>query len=177
MIITLDKAKEFNPKITQEELDGIEKAIRKEANNPFQNLAARFHQLIFENENKIIVFDDVEGLRKGDTIQVSGSKWNDGLYVIEVIEGNEITLQGEPRLFNGSNPEAFITKIEYPADIVAGVQKLLQYDTQMSGKMGLKSKTVSRMSETYFDQNSTESIAGYPAAMMSFIDKYRRMRW
>lgn len=177
MIITLDKAKEFNPKITQEELDGIEKAIRKETNNPFQNLAARFHQLIFEDEKKIIVFDDVEGLRKGDTVQVSNSKWNDGLYVIEVTEGNEITLQSEPRLFNGSNPEAFITKIEYPADIVAGVQKLLQYDFQMSGKMGLKSKTVSRMSETYFDQNSTESIAGYPAAMMSFIDKYRRMRW
>ena len=53
MIITLDKAKEFNPKITQEELDGIEKSIRKETNNPFQNLAARFHQLIFEDENKI----------------------------------------------------------------------------------------------------------------------------
>ena len=44
-------------------------------------------------------------------------------------------------------------------------------------KVGLKSKTVARMSETYFDQNSTETIAGYPAAMMSFIDKYRRMRW
>lgn len=177
MIITLEKAHKFNPNATQEELDGIERAIRKETNNPFQNLKARFHQLIFEDEKKIIVFDDVEGLRKGDTVQVSNSKWNDGLYVIELIEGNTITLQGEPRLFNGSNPEAFITKIEYPADIIAGVQKLLKYDGQMSGKMGLKSKTVSRMSETYFDQNSTESIAGYPAAMMSFIDKYRRMRW
>lgn len=177
MIITLEKAKKFDPNVTQETLDGIEKAIRKETNNPFQNLAARFHQLSFENENKIIVYDDVEGLRKGDTVQVSGSKWNDGLYVIETVEGNDITLQGEPRLFNGSNPEAFITKIEYPADIVAGVQKLLQYDAKMSDKIGLKSKTISRMSETYFDQNSTESIAGYPAAMMSFIDKYRRMRW
>ena len=177
MIITLENAQKFNPSVTQEELDGVEKAIRKEANNPFQNLAARFHQLIFENENKIIVFDDVEGLRKGDTVQVSNSKWNDGLYVIESIEGNSITLQGEPRLFSGSNKEAFITKVEYPADIIAGVQKLLQYDAKMVDKIGLKSKTVSRMSETYFDQNSTESIAGYPAAMMSFIDKHRRMRW
>lgn len=177
MIITLEKAEKIYPDVTQEELDGLERAIREETNNLFQNLNVRFYQLIFEAENKTIVFDNIEGLRKGDTVQVSNSKLNDGLYVIDIVEGNAITFQGDISLFDGSNKEAFITKVEYPADIVAGVQKLLKYDHKMADKIGLKSETVARMSKTYYDQNSTETVAGYPAAMMSFLDKYRLMRW
>ncbi|MGX7195447.1 hypothetical protein [Enterococcus olivae] len=177
MIIALDKAKELYPSVTQDDLRGIEQAIRAETNNPFQNLKVRFHNLRFDSENSIVVFDEVEGLRTGDTIQVSGSKWNNGLYVVESLEGNTITVRDGARLFVGNDESAFITKVEYPPDIVFGVTRLLKYDAKTADKIGLKSKTVSRMSETYYDQNSTESIAGYPAAMMSFIDKYRRMRW
>lgn len=177
MIITLEKAHQLNPKTTQEAIDGIEEAIRQETNNPFQNLSVRFHQINFLSENKIVILDNVEGLRTEDTVQISNSRLNDGLYVIESIEGNEISFKNKPKFFPGTIRSAFLTKVEYPADIVLGVQKLLQYDAKMADKIGLKSKTVARMSETYFDQNSTETIAGYPAAMMSFIDKYRRMRW
>lgn len=177
MIISLEDAQVINPNVSQIELDGFENAIRQETNNHFQNLSVRFHQINFLSENKIVVLDNVEGLRIGDTVQISNSRLNDGLYVIEAIEGNEITFKFEPEFFPGAIRSAFLTKVEYPADIVAGVQKLLQYDAKMEDKVGLKSKTVARMSETYFDQNSTETVAGYPAAMMSFIDKYRRMRW
>lgn len=177
MIISLEKAQAIYPACTQEDLNGIEQAIRAETNNPFQNLQVRFCNLRFEDETTIVVFDEVEGLRTGDTIQVSGSKWNNGLYVIESIAGNIITLNDDSRLFIGNDESAFITKVEYPPDIVFGVTKLLKYDAKMSDKIGLKSKTVSRMSETYYDQNSTETVAGYPAAMMSFIDKYRKMKW
>ena len=177
MIISLEKAREIYPDVTQMDLNGIEQAIRKETNNPFQNIAVRFCNLRFDSETTIVVFDDVEGLRKGDTVQVSGSKWNNGLFVIELVEGNTITLNDDARLFVGNEEQAFITKVEYPPDILFGVTKLLKYDAKTVHTIGLKSKTVSRMSETYFDQNSTETVAGYPAAMMSFIDKYRKMRW
>lgn len=177
MIITLEDAIKIYPNVTQADLDGLEKAIRELTNNPFQNRQVRFCQLRFDDEMTIIPFDEVEGLRAGDTIQVSGSKWNNGLYVIKEISGNTITLDGTPRLFTGTDKEAYLTKVEYPADIIAGVRKLLKYDTQMTDKMGLKSKSVSRVSETYFDQNSGETINGYPAAMMSFIDKYRLLKW
>lgn len=177
MIITLEDAEEIYPDITQADLDGLEKAIRELTNNPFQNRLVRFCHLRFEDEMTIIVFDDVEGLRTGETIQVSASKWNNGLYVIKEVDGNTITLDGNPRLFTGNDKEAYLTKVEYPADILAGVRKLLKYDAQMTDKMGLKSKSVSRVSETYFDQNSGETINGYPAAMMSFVDKYRLLKW
>ena len=177
MIITLDDAKKIYPGITQEDLDGIERSIREETNNPFQNRHVRYCNLRFESENEVLVFDDLEGLRSEDTVQISASKWNDGLYVVDSVSGNLIKLKNDPRFFVGNQPEAFITKVEYPADIISGVRKLLKYDSKMSDKIGLKSKTVSRMSETYFDQNSTESIAGYPSAMMSFLNKYRLLKW
>lgn len=96
---------------------------------------------------------------------------------MDAIDGQLIHLEGNPRLFTGTNPDAFLTKIEYPADILSGVRKLLTYDAKMRDKVGLKSKTVSRMSETYYDQNSGESVNGYPAALMSFINKYKLLKW
>ncbi len=177
MIISLDDAKKIYPDATQEDLDGIEKSIRMLTNNPFQNRKVRFKQIRFENETTIAVLGDIQGLRAEDTIQVSGSKWNDGLYVVNAIDGQLIDLRGNPRLFTGTDPDAFLTKIEYPADILSGVRKLLTYDAKMRDKVGLKSKTVSRMSETYYDQNSGESVNGYPAALMSFINKYKLLKW
>ena len=177
MIISLDDAKKIYPDITQDDLDGIERAIRDETNNPFQNRHVRYCNLRFESENEVLVFDDLEGLRSEDTVQISASKWNDGLYVVDSVNGNLIKLKNDPRFFVGNQPEAFITKVEYPADIISGVRKLLTYDAKMRDKVGLKSKTVSRMSETYYDQNSGESVNGYPAAMMSFLNKYRLLKW
>lgn len=176
MIISLEKAKEIYPNVTQDWLDGIEQAIRTITNNPFQNKKVRFQHIRFDSENEISVFDELFGLRTGETIQVSNSRLNDGLYVIKEVKSNSIVLE-DAHCFTGTDKTAFVTKVEYPADLIAGVRKLLQYDAKMENKIGLKSKTVSRMSETYFDQNSHESINGYPAALMSFINKYRLLKW
>ena len=70
-----------------------------------------------------------------------------------------------------------MTLVEYPADILSGVVKLLKYDAKMGDKLGLKSESVSRMSKTYYDVNASENIEGYPAALMSFLDKYKELRW
>lgn len=177
MIISLDDAQKIYPDVTQEDLNGIEKAIRTLTNNPFQNRRVRFKQIRFENDTTIAVLDDIQGLRAEDTVQVSGSKWNDGLYVVDQIDVQLIKLVGNPRLFTGTDPDAFLTKVEYPADILSGVRKLLAYDVKMRDKVGLKSKTVSRMSETYYDQNSGETVNGYPAALMSFVNKYKLLKW
>lgn len=176
MIISLEEAQKIYPDVAQEDLDGIETAIRQLTNNPFQNRKARFHELRFDDEKKLTVNQNVEGVKKGDTVQVSGSKWNDGLYVVNEVSGNSLMFE-EARFFTGCDRQAFITKIEYPADIIAGVKKLLKYDVKMTDKIGLKSETVSRMSKTYYDQNSTETVNGYPAALMSFVNKHRLLKW
>lgn len=176
MIISLEDAQKIYPAITQDDLNGLEISIRKLTNNPFQNRRARYEKIRFDTEDSFSVLADIEGIRKGDTVQISSSKWNNGLYVVEEVDGGTVTVQNG-KLFPGYNPRAFVTKVEYPADVLAGVRKLLAYDAKMQGKIGLKSKTVSRMSETYFDQNSGETVNGYPAAMMSFLNKYRLLGW
>lgn len=176
MIITLEEAKKHYKAATQEDLDGIEQAIRELTNNPFQNRNVRFRQIRFDSETKIVVHDELFGLRSGDTVQVSGSTLNNGLYLVKEVEATSLIFE-RANFFIGSDSGAYITKVEYPADIIAGVVKLLKYDAKMINKIGLKSKSVSRMSETYFDQNSGETINGYPAAMFAFINKYRLLRW
>lgn len=177
MIISFDEAKKLYPGVTQDDLDGFETAIRQLTNNPFQNRKVRYCNLRFENDNQIVVLANIEGLRKDDTIQISGSKLNDGLYVVDSVDGMIITLSGEPRLFTGNDAGAFLTKVEYPPDILSGVRKLLVYDAKMQGKIGLKSETVSRMSKTYYDQTSGETVNGYPAALMSFVNKHKLLKW
>lgn len=177
MIISLEEAQKIYPDIAQEDLDGIETAIREMTNNPFQNRRIRYSNLHFSSENSFTVFAEVRGLRKGDTIQISQSTLNHGLYVIKSIDENEIIVEGEPAFFEGCDKKAFITKVEYPTDVVSGVRKLLKYDSMMGDKIGLKSETVSRMSKTYYDQNSSETVNGYPAALMSFVNKYRLLKW
>lgn len=177
MIITLEEAKKIFPSVSQEDLDGIEEAIRKLTNNPFQNINVRAHHLTFSGSDTINTKEALIGLRQGETVQISNSKINDGLFVIEEIKDNKIIVEGEPQFFEIDCEEAVLTKVEYPSDILLGVKKLLKYDAKMVTKMGLKSKTVSRMSETYFDQNSGDSINGYPATMMDFTKKYNRLGW
>jgi hypothetical protein len=70
-----------------------------------------------------------------------------------------------------------VTLIKYPDDIAKGVKKLIAYDKKMSSKIGIKSESISRMNTTYYDVNASENIDGYPAALLSFLNKYEKMRW
>ena len=177
MIITLTKAKKLNKDITQEDLDGIEVAIRELTHNNFQNRNVRVNGNVRFEGKALICQGDLIGFVVGKTVQVSNSKYNDGLYVITAVTHDTITVTTETDFITASVREAVVTLIEYPADIIAGVNKILKYDAKMGLKFGVKSETISRWTTSYFDQNSSESVNGYPAALMSFINKYRKLRW
>ncbi|WP_250320431.1 hypothetical protein [Streptococcus lutetiensis] len=72
---------------------------------------------------------------------------------------------------------AILTKISYPADVLAGVKKLIKYDSKMAGKIGVKSESISRHSVTYYDVTAAESQEGYPATLLGFLKKYKKLRW
>lgn len=173
MIIKLDDAKNFNDKVTQSDLDGLEMLIREITGNHFQVRTIRYHDLEFKNNQITTQETRLIGIKTGDTIQVSDSIINNGLYVVASVEGPTITLESE--VYEVYEPDAFITLVKYPADIKAGVIKLLQYDKEMLGKTGVKSRTVSRMSESYFD--TSESVGGYPKHLMAFINNHKSLRW
>lgn len=173
MIITLEEAKQFNDKVTQSDLDGLEMLIREITGNYFQVVTIRYHDLEFKNNQIITQENRLIGIKAGDTIQVSESIINNGLYVVAGVDNSTITLESE--VYEVYEPDAFITLVKYPADIKAGVIKLLQYDKEMVGKTGVKSRTVSRMSESYFD--TFESVGGYPKHLMAFINNHKSLRW
>ena len=175
LIIDLDTAKTFKADVTQEELDGLEVAIRNYTNNNFQVRTIRLEDVVFTSDT-ITSQDSTLGFKAGSTIQVSNDKYNNGLYVVESVDGNGLTF-ADDSFIPQKAPDTLVTLVKYPADILSGVQKLLKYSAKMDEKLGIKSETVARMSKTYYDVNATENIEGYPAALMAFLNKYKKLRW
>ena len=176
MIITLGDARAIDDSITQEDLDAFEVAFRSLTNNSFQNKHIRFKDIEFVGENLIAVKDPIVGIKTGDTIEVNYSHYNDGLYVVEELTVKQIKVQGKP-FFVANTSGSMITLVQYPADVKSGLKKILSYNLKMADKIGIKSESISRMSTTYYDVNASETVDGYPAAIVSFLKKYEKMRW
>lgn len=174
MIITLENAQKIDPNIEQDDLDAFEQAVRMLTNNNFQVKQVR-HKVDFINNKTITIDSDIEGVREGDTIEINYSKFNDGLYVIDSFFDNEITVKDE--LFTETPKQAILTLVRYPSDIRRGIKKLIEYDKKMTGKIGIKSETISRMRIDYHDVNAADNTDGYPSSLLSFLDKYKKMRW
>ena len=108
----------------------------------------------------------------GDTVQISQSMVNDGLYKITELGDDFIRVDQE--LYKSTN---LITKVEYPADVRAGVLELLKWDIKNRQKTGVKSETLSRYSVTYFDQDANNQVMGYPVTLLGFLKPYIKARF
>lgn len=173
MIISLDELKKISKFANYEnaelerELQAIEQAIRSYTNNNFQDRAKR------------IACSSLNGalqgtspyFKVGDTLEISQSQ-NAGLYVIAAIS-DKITLDGE--LYD----EAYnlVTKVVYPADVVAGALGLLDWKLTKSDKVGVQSESISRHSVTYFNLDGDNSIMGYPKSLFGFLKPYRKAKF
>ena len=176
MIISLTEAQRLDAEILQEDLDAFEQSVRQLTNNNFQNTAVRFINIALQEPDLIKVNDSIKGLRIGDTLEVNYSSYNDGLYTVEEILEGSIKVSEESFLEEESN-NLMVTLVSYPADIKRGIKKLITYDKKMSSKVGIKSETISRMSTTYYDVSAAENTDGYPSNLLSFLEKYKKMRW
>lgn len=176
MIISLTEAQKLDAEIVQEDLDAFEQSIRQLTNNNFQNTAVRFNNIAIQEPNLIKVKDSIKGLRIGDTLEVNYSSYNDGLYTVEeILEGSVKVSEGS--FLEEESNDLMVTLVSYPADIKRGIKKLIEYDKKMSNKVGIKSETISRMSTTYYDVTAAENTEGYPSNLLSFLKKYKKMRW
>ena len=153
----------------QEKLDGIEILIRKYTNNNFQNRNIRFSA----SSDGYVLNGSSIFLKVGDTIQISQSGVNDGLYLVEGVGENQITVNKE--LFTVDHN--LVTKVEYPIDVVMGVINLMKWEVTNRDKIGIKSESLSRHSVTYFDLDSNNQTLGYPVAMLGFLDLYKKVRF
>ncbi len=175
MIISAEKLlamPEFSGKsetALQRKLNAIEHLIRSYTNNNFQNRNIRFQGRSVGNT----IFGRTKYMKAGDTVQISQSKVNDGLYLITEVAEDHIKL--DTGLFDVS--ENLVTKVEYPADVQEGVIELMVWEEKNRQKVGIKSETLSRHSVTYYDQDAENQVMGYPVALLGFLKPYMKARF
>lgn len=174
MIISVEELKERidtnKPEAELEEmLAGIENAIRNYTNNNFQHRGFRTVGTIEEGK----LYLDAAVFKAGDTIEISESDFNAGLYVVpEGTEGDVIALPGVV-----DETDVLVTKIVYPPDVKIGAVNMLKWDLENRPKVGVQSETLSRHSVTYYNMDGDNSVMGYPKSLFGFLKPYRKARF
>lgn len=174
MIIAVDEVMslpEFvgqNVNVVSNLLESAELLIRSYTHNNFQNRFVRF--TADSRGDRLLATSDY--LKVGDTVQISQSMVNDGLYTVTEIGDDFVRVDKE--LYKSVN---LVTKVEYPADIKNGVLNLIKWDIKNRDKTGIKSETLSRYSVTYFDQDSDNQVMGYPVSLLGFLRPYMKARF
>jgi hypothetical protein len=70
-----------------------------------------------------------------------------------------------------------VTKVQYPYDIKMGIINLMKWEKNNRDKVGVKSETISRHSVTYFDQDASNQVMGYPVSLLGFLELYKKARF
>lgn len=175
MIISVEKAKDFinfpdgwtDEKIKMKLLS-VEQTIREYTNNNFQNRGIRIRADIADG---VFMSESLIPFSVDDTVQVSESRMNNGLFTISAETDDTTFMVNEEAR---DEVDVLVTKIEYPADIVDCCVNLLEWEVNNRGKVGIKSETLSRHSVTYED--SASMFRGYPKGILSVVSHYRKVR-
>lgn len=174
MIISVEKLKNYiitneKDEVLEGKLQALELLIRKYTNNNFQNRNVRFECSSINGDLKL----STHLLKVGDTLEISESRFNSGVYVIKEMNDGNIKLDHD--LFDESN--MLITKVEYPFDVQIGVINMLKWDLNNRDKVGISSESISRHSVTYFNMDGDNSTIGYPKSLVGFLKPYMKARF
>ena len=176
MIISVEKAKSLIsfPGWTDEKIKmkllAVEQTIRAYTNNNFQNRDFRIQACI---RGGVFMSDSLSPFSVDDTVQVSESRYNNGLFTVSAETDDTTFMVNED---TRDEDDVLVTKIEYPADVVACCVNLLEWEVNNRGKVGIKAETLSRHSVTYFDQDASNQVMGYPASLLGCLKAYRKAR-
>ena len=174
MIISVEELKQYistteSDTVLEAKLQALESQIRAYTNNNFQKRVIRTECPVMTRK----LYTTFEYFNVGDTVQVSQSMFNDGLYTVAEKEGKFITLSSMLM----DEPEVLVTKVEYPVDVKMGVVNLMKWELENRDKVGIASETISRHSVSYFNMDGDNSTMGFPKALMGFLTPYRKMRF
>ena len=177
MIISVDMARqlvngldEWTEAKIKMKLKAIEQTIRAYTNNNFQVRGFRVHASI---EGGVLMCNTLIPFVMGDTVQISGSQYNDGLYTISETTETAFTVS-DIGLIN--EKDVLVTKIVYPHDVVDCCVNMLEWEKDHRAKVGIQSETLSRHSVTYFNQDAGDHVMGYPASLLGCLKAYRKVR-
>lgn len=150
-------------------LEAIEHRIREHTNNRFHVRACRVEAA----SCRCVLLGIPCGVKAGDTVQITASGVNDGLYTVQAAGTKNLTLD---RPLSDA-PLNRCTLVRYPPDVVAGAVGMLGYEREIKGRRSIASESLSRRSVTYVQPAGDEALAGYPAAVTAFLRPYMRPRF
>ena len=150
-------------------LQALESVIRAYTNNNFQKRAFRFSCPVINGK----LYYTTNLLKVDDTVQISESALNDGLYTVNAIASDTITLNAD--LYD--EDYVLVTKVIYPADVKMGVVNLLKWENANRDKVGIASESLSRKSVTYVNMDGENSLLGYPKSLLGFLTPYMKARF
>lgn len=176
MLMTVE---ELRKHITTEESDelllaklrGFELLIRAYTNNNFQRRSERW---MGDIAGGVFIGEALAPFSPGDTVQVSFSLFNDGLFTVE--SNHDLAFTVKERGLK-DEIDVTVTRVLYPDDVKMGVVNLLKWELNNREKVGVASETISRHAVTYFDLTRDNAVLGFPSALMGFLTPYLKARF
>lgn len=177
MIISVDDAKrliDFKSLWTDEKIErklkSVEQTIRAYTNNNFQDRDCRRTADIVGG---ILYVEALTPFDVGDTVQISESKLNKGLFTVSTTDDCYFTVEESIKDEKG----VLVTKVHYPDNVIDCAINLLEWELNNRGKVGVKSETLSRHSVTYFDLDVNNQVMGYPVSLLGCLKAYKKARF
>lgn len=156
--------------VLEDRLQAIELFIRGRTNNNFQ---VKGTGRIADVVGGLFTVEAYNPYKVGDTVHVSGSEKNDGLYTVKEADDHSFRVNELTR----DEIDVFVTLVDYPADVKMGVLELVKYDLGTRRKANVQSETISRHSVTYKVPDASDTVKGYPQHLMGFLDLYMKARF
>lgn len=176
MIMSVEELKlytstgEVPDEVLEAKLQALELMIRSYTNNNFQKRAYRRTADIVGG---LFAVEALTPFKVGDTIQVTESRFSEGLYTVKDADDSTFTVNEDVI----DEADVLVTKVEYPADVKLGVANLMKWDLEKRDKVGIQSETISRHSVTYFSMDGDNSSMGFPKSLMGFLKPYKKARF
>ena len=163
----IDKFLNYDDNEIERKLKKIEYAIRAYTHNKFLSKNIRFHADIEDN----VILYDTDLIQENDTVLIDNT-WGQELFTIA--EKVENGLRIKENILDSQND--LIVKVVYPFDVIEGALDVLEWDFKMRNKVGVKSESLSRHSISYYDNDSNNTVNGYPVALFGFLTPYKKIR-
>lgn len=178
MFLHLDEIKKVSPDADVNDIDALEEMVRSYTSNKFNVPGTLTHGYTVDSTNTITLNQPSDFFTEGATIELIGADANAGTYDIEAVSGQTLTLRmpQDITLFTGVYTN-YVALVRYPRQMSVNILKLVKYAEDMRDKTGIKSETISRMSISYIDVNAGQTIEGYPAMFLEFLNSYVVMKW
>ena len=174
MIMTVEELRKFiktddTDECLEAKLAGIEQQIRSHTHNNFQ---VRGTGRICDVVGGLFMTEALQPYDAGDTVQISGSAKNDGLYTIKETDDDTFTVNEKTR----DEIDVYVTQVQYPPDIKMGVINMMTWELENRTKAGIQSETISRHTVNYINLDAWNSAMGYPESLVQFLRPYMKAR-